>query len=107
MILNLSSRAKKSDASVAKDLLLNCEIIMFKDFDVTQINKDTKVVVFRIPFCDYINSEDAMVVLENHLKKISDDLAEVGVKAVFVDDSIQVEPLTNELLNCGSLKVIE
>ena len=92
---------------MAKDLLLNCEIIMFKDFDVTQINKDTKVVVFRIPFCDYINSEDAMVVLENHLKKISDDLAEVGVKAVFIDDSIQVEPLTNELLNCGSLKVIE
>ena len=92
---------------MAKDLLLNCEIIMFKDFDVTQINKDTKVVVFRIPVCDYIGSEDAMIMFENHIKKISDDLAEIGVKAVFVNDSIQVEPLTNELLNCGNLKVIE
>ena len=92
---------------MAKDLLLNCEIIMFKDFDVTQINKDTKVVVFRIPVCDYIGSEDAMIMFESHIKKISDDLATVGIKAVFIDDSIQVEPLTNELLNCGSLKVIE
>ena len=80
---------------------------MFKDFDVTQINKDTKVVVFRIPVCDYIGSEDAMIMFESHIKKISDDLATVGIKAVFIDDSIQVEPLTNELLNCGSLKVIE
>ena len=80
---------------------------MFKDFDVTQINKDTKVVVFRVPFCEYINSDDAIIMFESHLKKISDDLAAVGVKAVFADDSIQVEPLTSELLNCGSLKVIE
>lgn len=80
---------------------------MFKDFDVTQINKDTKVVVFRIPVCDCISSEDVRIMFESHIKKISDDLAEVGVKAVFVDDSIQVEPLTNELLNCGNLKVIE
>ena len=80
---------------------------MFKDFDVAQINKDTKVVVFRIPFCNYINSDDAIIRLESHLKKISDDLAEVSIKAVFIDDSIQAEPLTNELLNCGNLKVIE
>ena len=78
---------------------------MFKDFDVAQIDKDTKVVVFRIDFNSIsINNAD---LLNKHLKRISDDLAEVGVKAVFVDDSIQVEPLTNELLNCGNLKVIE
>ena len=78
---------------------------MFKDFDVTQINKDTKVVVFRIDFSSI--SIDNADLLDKHLKRISDDLATDGVKAVFVDDSIQVEPLTNELLNCGSLKVIE
>ena len=33
MILNLSSRAKKSDASVAKDLLLNCEVGMNFSFN--------------------------------------------------------------------------
>lgn len=78
---------------------------MFKDFDVTQIDKDTKVVVFRIDFSSIsINSAD---LLNQHLRRISDELIAVGIKAVFVDDSIQVEPLTNELLDCGNLKVIE
>lgn len=80
---------------------------MLKDFDVTQVSKDTKIVVFRIPVCDYISSEDVMIMFERHIKKISDDLAEFGVKAVFVDDSIQVEPLTDELLKSNQLKVAE
>ena len=81
---------------------------MLKDFDVTQISKDTKIVVFRVPFSDYIHDiHGAMMALESHLTKISDTLKEVGVKAVFIDDSIQVEILTDELLKSNQLKVAE
>jgi len=48
-----------------------------------------------------------MMALESHLTKISDTLKEVGVKAVFIDDSIQVEILTDELLKSNQLKVAE
>ena len=78
---------------------------MLKDFDVTQIGADTKIVVFRVPFSDYTHG--AMMALESHLTKISDTLKEVGVKAVFIDDSIQVEILTDELLKSNQLKVAE
>ena len=72
---------------------------MLKDFDATQIGADTKIVVFRVPFSNYMyDTHGAMMVLENHLTKISDTLKAVGVKAVFIDDSIQVEPLTDELI---------
>lgn len=78
---------------------------MFKDFDVTQINKDTKAVVFRIDFSSIsINNAD---LLNKHLRRVSDELMAIGIKAIFIDDSIQVEPLTNEFLDCGNLKVIE
>jgi len=84
---------------------------MLKDFDVTQIGADTKIVVFRVPFSDYIHNihdtHGAMMALESHLTKISDTLKEVGVKAVFIDDSIQVEILTDELLKSNQLKVAE
>ena len=81
---------------------------MLKDFDVTQIGADTKIVVFRVPFSDYIHDiHGAMMALESHLTKISDTLKEVGVKAVFIDDSIQVEILTDELLKSNQLKVAE
>ena len=81
---------------------------MLKDFDVTQISKDTKIVVFRVPFSSYMNDThgDTMV-LESHLTRISDNLKEFGVKAVFIDDSIQVEPLTDELLKSNQLKATE
>ena len=81
---------------------------MLKDFDVTQISKDTKIVVFRVPFSNYMHDTHGdIMVLESHLTKISDTLEEVGVKAVFIDDSIQVEILTDELLKSNQLKVAE
>ena len=81
---------------------------MLKDFDVTQIGADTKIVVFRVPFSDYIHdTHGAMMALESHLTKISNTLKEVGVKAVFIDDSIQVEILTDELLKSNQLKATE
>ena len=81
---------------------------MLKDFDVTQISKDTKIVVFRVPFSSCMHdTHGAMMALESHLTKISDTLKEVGVKAVFIDDSIQVEILTDELLKSNQLKVAE
>lgn len=80
---------------------------MLKDFDVTQISKDTKIVVFRVPFSDYLKDSESFMLLDNHLKKISEKLKELGVDAVFIDDSIQVEPLTDELLKSNQLKVTE
>ncbi|WP_347220349.1 hypothetical protein [Chryseobacterium sp.] len=77
---------------------------MLKDFDITQIDKDTKVVVFHIP---------SEVMAENHeqlykyISLIKSQLGEIGVLALFVDESIKVSPLMDELLNCGNLKTLE
>ena len=73
-----------------------------KDFDITQINKDTKVVVFRFDFNNlYQDNHDYIM---QHLKSIADSLKGVGVTAIFTDTDINIEPLTDELLNVGNLK---
>lgn len=76
-----------------------------KDFDITQINKDTKVVVFRIPYSDI--TIDDLDNLNIHINRISSDLKEQGIVAVFTDKLISVEPLTDELLSIGNLKTID
>ena len=80
---------------------------MLKDFDVTQINKDTKVVVFRIPMRLFLDSEKGVDDLNSYCKNIGDNLNRIGIKALFIDESTRVDPLTDELLSCGNLKVIE
>lgn len=79
---------------------------MLKDFDVTQINKDTKAVVFSIPTEVMVDSNKHDQ-LYSYFSLIKQQLSGVGVLALFVDESMKVEPLTDELLNCGNLKVIE
>lgn len=72
------------------------------DFDITQISKDTKVVVFRVPFSDYIDGN--IELLERNLKPVSDQLESIGVKALFIDDSISIEPITNDLMELNKFK---
>lgn len=74
-----------------------------KDFDITQIYKDTKVVVFKIPFNKICDTQYHDMVVDN-AKHISNQLDEIGVKALFIDDSIQVEPLTDELISLNKFK---
>jgi len=76
-----------------------------KDFDITQIDKDTKVVVFKIDFSQIMDSNSRELTM-NHLKYLSDNLEEVGVKLIVVDKSIDIVPLTKELLNSGKLKEV-
>lgn len=75
-----------------------------KDFDVTQIDKDTKVVVFRVPFSLFMESENGVRQINDYCNNIGSKLNEVGIKALFIDDSTKVEPLTDELLLSGKLK---
>lgn len=75
-----------------------------KDFDVTQIDKDTKVVVFRVPFSLFMESENGMDKANDYCNNIGSKLNKVGIKALFIDESTKVEPLTDELLLSGRLK---
>lgn len=76
-----------------------------KDFDITQINKDTKVIVFKIPNGYlYGNNHEAFTA---YARVINDNLKKIGVTALFLDDSIQVSPLTDELLSTKKLKSLQ
>ena len=66
------------------------------DFNVDQIDKDTKAVVFKLPFREMdFETYDHLV---PHLDKIKNELAEIGILAIFVDSMVGVESLTNEFL---------
>lgn len=77
-----------------------------KDFDVTQINKDTKVVVFRMPVSLYMGDDGSIDYINGLCLEIIGKLEKNGITALFIDDSIQVEPLTDELISTGQLKTI-
>lgn len=74
------------------------------DFDITQIGKDTKVVVFRVPFSLFMDSIDSLNQINEYCENIGEKLDKVGVKSLFIDDSTKVEPLTDDILNIGNLK---
>ena len=78
-----------------------------KDFDITQINKDTKVIVFRVAFAAYMGSDGSIDYIDGVCRDISEKLKDQGITALFVDDLIQIEPLTDELLSTGNLKTLE
>lgn len=80
--------------------------IEMKDFDITQINKDTKVVVFRVAFAAYMGSEGSIDYIDGVCRDIGEKLKDQGITALFVDDLIQIEPLTDDLLSTGDLKSI-
>ena len=78
-----------------------------KDFDITKINKDTKVIVFRGAFAAYMGSDGSIDYIDGVCRDISEKLKDQGITALFVDDLIQIEPLTDELLSTGNLKTLE
>lgn len=78
----------------------------FKDFDITQINKDTKIVVFSVPNDVFFN-EGSLSMFETHARYITQTLKNIGVVALFVDNTMSVTPLTDELLDSGGLKTID
>lgn len=77
-----------------------------KDFDVTQINKDTKVVVFRVPVSLFLEQPNGHKLIDDYCKNIAEKLNNLGIKSLFIDDSTKVEPLTDELISTGQLKTI-
>lgn len=77
-----------------------------KDFDITQINKDTKIVVFSVP-SDIFFNEESLSMFETYARYITQTLKDIGVVALFVDDTMSVKPLTDELLKSGNLKSID
>lgn len=77
-----------------------------KNFDVTQLNKDTKVVVFKIPKGIDRSDDHSMSQLLFIFKKIKEDLDKSGIVALFLDEAFEVTPLTDEMLSSGKLKTI-
>lgn len=77
-----------------------------KNFDVTQLNKDTKVVVFKIPKGIDRSDDHSMSQLLFIFKKIKEDLDKSGIVALFLDEDFEVTPLTDEMLSSGRLKTI-
>lgn len=77
-----------------------------KNFDITQLNKDTKVVVFKIPKGIDRSDDHSMSQLLFIFKKIKEDLDKSGIVALFLDEAFEVTPLTDEMLSSERLKTI-
>lgn len=77
-----------------------------KDFDITQISKDTKIVVFKTSFKHHYGNEQALDELLFTIKRLKNDLENIGVTALFIDEAFDVTPLTDEMLSSGRLKTI-
>ena len=72
---------------------------MLKDIDLKEISEDTKAVVIKLNG-EHMHDESYI----KHLEMISNQFKTIGVKALFVDNSIEIEELTDEMLSCRNLK---